>query len=192
MVNDALKVLGRRRFERHFLARARMREDQTEGVQHLPRRRPDPLPQEDSPFRQARRDLFGRAAIIMIADDGIAEVLKVNADLVAAARVKVRLHERQAVSAPQDAPMSVRFAAIAAHCHLSAVALAAANGRVNGSAVFVQRPGKQNQIGPLHAARCELRGQGFVRRVIFRDGKKARRIFVNAMDDAGAFDASDA
>ena len=76
--------------------------------------------------------------------------------------------------------------------HALTVARVSGNRPLNGARGRRKPPPHDGVIKAAHLSRGELVSKGLVSLVIFGDNKKAARLFVQPMHNAGAFDAIDA
>ena len=123
----------------------------------------------------------------------MAEVMKMDADLVRPAAVQRAFQQAHLGTGAQDAIFRFRRAALpAARC--SSVAGAPDDGRwlVDHAARFPRDAGHQREINFLHRARGKLPGKIAMGRIVFGHDQAAAGFLVEAMNDARTFFPADA
>ncbi len=132
-----------------------------------------------------------------VAEDGGAEVVEVDADLVGAAGVEVAEDEGGFGGGVCGADFVIGDGCFAAgriyDGHFLAVDGVAADVGEDGSGGWVGYAIGDGEVEFLHGgAFGELGGEGLVSGIGFCDDEAAGGVFVEAVDDAGSFDAADA
>ena len=133
------------------------------------------------------------ASIERIAENGTAEVLEVNADLMRAARTRTAFHEGDAARRTEHAIFCHRRppAADSANSHLFSIHGMAKDWRVHDTTAPSWSAGNQGQIDLAHFPPGELRGERAVGGIGLCYDKTAAGFFVKAVDYAGTLDATD-
>jgi len=134
--------------------------------------------------------LFG--AVDRVAQDGVADVGHVDADLVGAAGLQAAAQVGDTGVTGDDLPVGDGTAAGGDHGHLFPVGAAAADGGVHSAAVLLHIAGHQALVGAGEGVVLQLRAEGQVGGVVFGGDDEAAGIAVDAVDDAGALFAADA
>ncbi len=183
-MDGLVEVLGPGGFEAEALAGGGVGEDEAKGVEHLAR---GAIAGE---FFEA---LAGAASVGVIADEGVTDVLEVDADLVGAAGMEVGLDEGGVVEALKDAVGGPGVTAFAdAGGHAFAVGGVAGDGGADVAAEFGDFAAHDGVVDLFESAPGELGLELLVGGVIFGDDEAAAGIAVEAVDDAWAGDAADA
>ena len=132
-------------------------------------------------------------AVDGVAQNRVAAIGHVDADLVRPARFQLTLDERIAGKALQHAPVRHGAAAVFLRDgHFLAVRRMATDGRVNGAGIVPDIAADDAHIRPGQAVILQLRGKRGVREVILGRNDQPGRVLVNAVDDAGALFPADA
>ena len=133
------------------------------------------------------------ASIERIAENGTAEVLEVNADLVRAARTRTAFHEGDAPRRTEHAIFCHRLppAADNANSHLFSIHGMASDWRVHDTAALSRSAGNQSQIDLAYFPSGELRGERAVGCIGLCHDKTAAGFFVKAVNYARTLDAAD-
>lgn len=163
-------------FETHFVTGAWMAKGELPGVQHL-----------------ARVIAGAFAAVELVAQDGMAEVMEMHPDLVGPAAVQGAFDETDLVAGTKNAIFGFRGAALAARdAHPLAMDGMPRDGFVDDARSLAQDSGDEREINFRHCSRGELAGEIAVSRVVFRDDESAAGFLVQTMNDSGPFLSSDA
>jgi hypothetical protein len=133
------------------------------------------------------------ASIERIAENGTAEVLEVNADLMRAARTRTALHKGDAARRTEHAIFCHRrpAAADSANGHLFSIHGMARDWRVHDTTTASRSAGNQGQIDLAHFPPGELRGERAVGGIGLCHDKTAAGFFVKPVHYAGTLDATD-
>jgi hypothetical protein len=133
------------------------------------------------------------ASIERIAENGTAEVLEVNADLVRAARTRTALHEGDTARRTEHAIFCHRRppAANSANGHLFSIHGMARDWRVHDTTAPSRSAGNQGEIDLAHFAPGELRGERAMGGIGLCHDKTAAGFLVKPVHYAGTLDATD-
>ncbi len=154
-------------------------------------------------FRQSGRFGFETGAIVAVADQRIAYMAHMDANLMGAASLQPAGHKRgegRRVSWAEtlaDLPMGDRRAPAGFH-HRYLLAVVDGSGQIRVDRAFKLggRAPSEGRIGALKGAAAavvrELRRQALMDTVGFRHHKKPGRVFVQPVDDARTFNAANA
>ena len=137
------------------------------------------------------RNLF-LCAVHRVAEDGVADVGHMDADLVRASGFQPAADVRIARIAGDDLPVRDSLASAGYHSHALAVRRMAGDRGVDSAAVLAEITDNDTFIRPCKRVIGELRGEKLVRRIVFRRDDQAARVAVDAVDDAGAQRSADA
>ena len=146
-------------------------------------------------LERARQSFPARLAVYGVADQGVAAVLQVDADLVRAAGEEVELEEGDAGRLPKTGEGAVRRArrpAAGPHGHLLAPLGMAADRRVDQAGRGLRRAVDDRQIGLRHPAVGEGAGEAGIGGGGARHHEDAARPLVEPVDDAGPARTADA
>jgi hypothetical protein len=137
-----------------------------------------------------------RGAVEGVANDGMAEGLRVDADLMGAAGFDLDFDEREGAVRAGDALENVNVgdggAAVGAACgHAGAADEVASDGKGDGGVVLFDVAVDEGQVGLRNLALGEHLAELAVGAVVFGDEDEAAGLLVEAMDDAGAEVAAD-
>ena len=146
---------------------------------------------------------FAQAAVGGVADDRVAGERRVDADLVGPARLQDGLDPGEVGQVFQQAHLGdgvadarrralPRQAGVLEDRHALAVVGVAGDGGVNDGVLEGQAAPEQGVVLADRRAGLDLLAQALVGEVVLGDDDQAGRVFVQAMDDAGALDAADA
>ena len=178
------KIFREGRLKTDAFAAARMNEGQGVGVQHLAR---------GGVAGQISQTLVLAVAVSEIADQWVAEKLKMHADLVSAARVKENFGVSRAAKPFEHAITGASFASgFFIHGHSFAVRGMPANGGSDLPAIALNLAANDGMINFFHFAAGELGGKGEMGVVVFRDHKATAGFFIKAVDNSRPSNAADA
>lgn len=125
-------------------------------------------------------------AVDQIAEQRVADVRHVHADLVRAAGLQLAADVRVAVVARDDRPVRDRVAGVfGRHGHALAVRRVAADGRVDRAGIFAQIAADDGLIRAGHRMVGQLRRERKMRKVVFRRDEQTGCVLVDAVHDAG-------
>jgi hypothetical protein len=129
-----------------------------------------------------------------VADEWVANVLEMDADLVGTAGMETAFDESRAVEAFDDLVCGPRFARVSAfgRGHTFAMGWMARDADLDFAAFIRHFTTNDPAINLGDAAFFKLRGEVQVRFVCFRDDDATARIHIEAMDNSGSRDAGDA
>lgn len=183
MVYQRLKIGRQRGGEGEDFFGARMRDGEAFGVQHLAR----------------RGECGARAAIDLVADNGMVDVGEVYADLMGASGFDSHAQERGRaeglhyfIAGEGFFPARVAFGVAEGEGgHFFAVAIAASDPRVDGAGCGARGAPGEGDIFLLRRAIFELVREGVECAVILGDDHDAARVAVESVDDAGPLLAAD-
>ena len=133
---------------------------------------------------QAGHRLF--CPIHRIAQQGMAQIGHVDANLVGAAGLQTALQVGAAGIAPQHLPVGHRRTALGVHRHLLPVHRVAADGGVHRAAVLFEAAHRHRLVHPGQGVVLKLGGQSQMGAVVFGRDNKAGGVPVNAVDNARA------
>ncbi len=176
-----LEVSGERRGEEHGAIIDRMLEAQFPGMEHLA--------WIGSPF-----------AIDFVAQEWMAQMLEMNANLVRATGVE-RAFEKgrraeisRRLQFREDSPAGAGVASFAGldHGHLLSVHRMAPDGGLNGSALAGEPARGKSEINLRYLTPRELPAQGLMRQIGLCGDEASARLFIQPVNDAGAQFAADA
>ena len=133
------------------------------------------------------------ASIERIAENGTAEVLDVNADLMRAACARTAFHQGDAARRTEHAILRHRrpAAADSANDHLFSIHGMARDWRVHDTTVPPRNAGNQGQIYLVHFSPGKLRGERAVSGISLCHDKTTAGFLVKAVDYSGTLDAAD-
>ena len=162
---QVLKAGGIGRLELHLFARDGVVEAELEGVQ-----------------RQTAEGIEVLEAIASVADDGMAEVLHVDTDLVLAAGFEVELHERIAVGTLDGAVVGDGF--LAAVVRGAGVDVEGAVGEpgVDNALVFLHLAGHNGHVAAVEDNLVPVVAQGVLRLLVLGKHHQTGRVAVEAVD----------
>ena len=133
------------------------------------------------------------AAVKLVAQDGMAEVMEVHPDLVGPAAVQDAFDEADLVAGTKNAILGFRGAALASRdAHPLAVHGMTRDGFVDDSRSLAQDSSDEGEIDFRHRPRGKLAGQIAVGRVVLRDDESAAGFLVQTMNNSRAFLSPDA
>jgi hypothetical protein len=153
----------------------RMIECEFPGVQHGP------------------RNFSGAAgAILSISQNGMTEMLKMDANLVSASTVQTALEQRRIRSAAHHPKIGARIpTALARDRHLLPLNAMSPNRSVNGPGISPQFSGDEREINLLNRAGGELAGEIEMGGIVFRDDQATTCSLVEPMNDSRPLLAAD-
>jgi hypothetical protein len=161
---DALSALG-------------MRKSDAGGMKKIPAQRGK---------RFTADDLMARGAIDCVTHNGAAQRGEMNANLVRASRVNIRLDQRECAEPQAHAPIGTRLAAFAtASRHARAAVKVACDGQVNGSRVSFYFSVQQSKIGFLDVPLTKFLDELSVSGIREGNDQRAGCFLIQTMDDAG-------
>ena len=131
-------------------------------------------------------------AVDRVAQHGMADGGHVHANLMGAAGGQARLDERRAAQPLAHEPVGASLAPAGNHGHALAVGGMAADGRVHEALALAEIADDDGHVCPVHRVGLDLLGQAHVRPVVLGHQQQARRVLVDAVDDARADLAADA
>ena len=131
-------------------------------------------------------------SVDLVAQHGMADVMKMDANLVRASAMQGAFHHALSATGMNDTVRRLRGApARWHHRHLLPMHAVAPDRRVDHADVFLKRARHHREINFLHFARCKLLRQILMREIVFRDHDTAARFLVEPMHDAGPFFSTD-
>ena len=132
---------------------------------------------------ETRHGLF--RAVDRVAQDRVANMGHVDADLVGAARFQAAADVGEPAQVLQHLPVGHGGAAVEHHSHFFSVAAAAADGGVHGAGKLPESARADGFVGPGQGVVGKLGGEEKMGRVVFGSDDQARGVPVDAVDDAG-------
>lgn len=178
------EILGERSFQGDPAAGSGVIESQSQCMQHLTGGR------ETGGFPQA---LILTIAVSDVADQRVADVFEVDADLVGAAGMEGGFEERHGSEAFEDAVAGAGGPSGAiGDGHAFAVGGMPGDGGVDLALIGRERTAGEREVDLIDLAGAELGGQGEMRDVIFCGHDTTAGVTVEPMDDARAGDPADA
>ena len=132
-------------------------------------------------------------SIEWVAENGTAQMLEMNADLVRAARTRPAFHEGHSARRTEHAIFCHRSppAADCANSHLFTIHGMARDWRVHYTTAPPRNAGNQGQIYLVHFSPGKLRGERAVSGIILCHDKTTAGFLVKAVDYSGTLDAAD-
>ena len=125
-------------------------------------------------------------AVDHIPQDGVSLIGHMDANLMGPARLQAAPDMGIPPVPCDDLIMGHGMAAVfLRHSHLFPVRGVAANGRVNGAAVIFHTAADNGLIRPGQGVVRQLGRQFLMGEIVFRHNQQTRRVFINAVDDAG-------
>ena len=179
------EILRQRRLKAHGFPGSRMHEGKFARVQHHTRR---------FVAGQFRELLVLPRAIGFVARQRMAEELEMHADLMGAARVQLRLHQRGGIQPLEHAPARVRRATgmVVADGHAFAMRRMPRNGGTDFTRFTREFAAHDGDVDFFDLPSGKLGGKRHVRFIIFGHDQAAAGFLVEPVDNARARDAADA
>ena len=159
------------------------------GVQRLPGQDLEEIVIKRPPFSRVQAVSDDPPVVGRIAEDGMADVSGMNADLVRPARLQPKTHESREWHGLDRLVMGDGMFAFLGgdDGHLLPVAGVAPDGGVDGPCRRVGHAPHEAEVAPQDRALLELSSQRAVRHVVLGHDHQARGVFVETMYDAGAY-----
>src|SRR5581483_2344831 len=131
---------------------------------------------------------FARCAVQVVADDGVAQRGEMDADLVSASCINGDVEQGKfpprRIDTLTNAVMADGFTALeAARGHASATNAVATDGGIDGSGILLEPAVREGNVGLLHLAAGELRGQFAMGDIVFRHDDQTACFLVETVND---------